>query len=312
MLEKNLKSFQHMFEYAVFKFLVAVAAPLSYKTVYNLGKKLGEILYRFGGKRKRIIFTNLEIAFENTLSYKEKKNVARNSFIHLVVSILQCLWLKIDPENRSNELFTEEPEGLDVIRQCLERKKGVFILTAHYGNWEAMGIRHGYLDVPPLHSIARKLDNPYLEKEIFLFRSASGNKVFYKDISPLKLVRVLKNNGCVAILLDQNTAKGGVFVDFLGKKAATARSIALLSLASDAAIVPMFCVATGEGRYKIRYGPEIIFKPSGNKEKDILDLTQICADFIGDQIRQNPAPWMWLHRRWKTRPAEEIGLKVYP
>jgi len=309
---RNLKHFRYILEYAVLRIFAALATGLSLKTIYCLGKGIGELLFRFGGNRKKVILTNLDIVFKKTISAREKETIAKNSLIQLVVSALQCLWLRADPEKRSYELFVGEPEGLKVVRDCLERKKGVFILSAHYGNWEAMGVRHGYFDIPPLHSIARRLDNPYIEKEALRFRSFSGNVIFHKDTSLMKLVRRVKSNGCVAVLLDQNTAKGGVFVDFLGKKAATARSVASLSLLTGAAIVPMFCISQGKGRYKIRYGPEIKFESLGDKEKDIIGLTQLCVDFIGNQIRQNPDPWMWIHRRWKTRPQEENKITIYP
>ncbi len=306
-----MKRLRHILEYLVFRLLLTTVGSLSEKAVNGLGQKVGILLYRFGGRRKKIIKTNLEIAFGNTKSHSEKKKIARDSLIFLSTAVLQCLWLRKDPEKRAHQLFDDSPEGLEVISNALAREKGVFILGAHYGNWEAMGIRHGLINLTSTHSIVRKLDNPFLEEETRSFRTLSGNSIFYKDEPLSKLVRIIKNNGCVGVMLDQNTAKGGIFVNFFGKQAATARSIASLSLATRAAIVPMFCLPQENGRYKIRYGPEIQYTPTGDKDKDIFNLTQLCVRCIEDEIRNHPAPWMWLHRRWKTRPVEDRGIKIY-
>jgi KDO2-lipid IV(A) lauroyltransferase len=174
-----------------------------------------------------------------------------------------------------------------------------------------MGLFHGYLGICPLSSIVRKLDNPYLDKATKNFRTLSGNKIFNRNESPLKIVRQLKNNGSVAVMMDQNTAKGGVFVDFFGKKAATPRSLALLSYRLGTPILPLFCHPTDKGTYRIEYGPEIRFEKSGDKENDILKWTHQYELFIENVIRENPAPWMCGHRRWKTRPPEEKEIRIY-
>ena len=190
-------------------------------------------------KRKQIARTNLDIAFGNTKSNKEKTKIIKISFTQLVVSTLQSLWI-IKYPNRVHQLIEEEPVGLDVLKKCIERRRGIFFLTAHYGNWEIMGVYHGYRGSCKLHSIIRRLDNPYLDKMVMKLRTVSGNGIFYRDESPIRILRAIKNNEAVAIMMDQNTAKGGVFVDFFGKKAASPRSLALLSYRTGAAIIPFF------------------------------------------------------------------------
>lgn len=299
-------------EYGVFLLFYALAAPLSASSVFRLGRILGAAVYCLSRKRRRIAEINLDIAFAQTKSRRERQRIIRNSFIQQGVTLLQCLWLHHKPAERIGEIIEKDPEGLDVFKNCLLRKKGVFFLMAHYGNWEAMGISHGFLGISPLNSIVRKLDNPFFEKKVAAFRALSGNAVLYKDQPSLKMVRKVKNNGCVVIMMDQNTARGGLFVDFFGEKAATARSLALLSLATGAAIVPMFSYPTQGGKYKIKYGPEIKFEPTGDRKSDIFNLTQKCEHFLESVIREYPEPWMWTHRRWKTRPPGEENTRLYP
>lgn len=302
---------RHFLEYILYQGLSACVRSLSADSVYQLGRALGRLSFLAGGKRKRIALINLDIAFGDSKTQADKNKIAKDSFIQLTVSALQCLWLSRDTKNRVRELIPETPEGLDILKKCLERKKGIFFLTAHYGNWEAMGLYHGYMGIATLQSIIRRLDNPYLDKAARKFRTVSGNEILYREEPPIRIVRAMKNNHCVAVMMDQNTAKGGVFVDFFREKAATPKSLALLSYLTGAAIIPLFCHPAGKGRYRVCYGPQLQLEKSGNKEKDILDWTRHCMDFMESEIRKYPEHWMWGHRRWKTRPPEEKGRKIY-
>ena len=306
-----MKSTRHILEYILFNLLLLLVRPLPQQAVVKIGKRLGSLAFLFTGKRKQSAKTNLDIIYADSKSSGEKNKIIKESFQNLTVSALQCLWVTSDTENRVRGLIEGEPVGLDLLRQCLKKDKGIFFLTAHYGNWEIMGLFHGYLGICPLSSIARKLDNPYLDRATKKLRTSSGNKIIYRDESPLKFVRELKNNGSVAVMMDQNTAKGGVFVDFFGKKAATPRALALLSYRSETPILPLFCYPTDKGTYRIEYGPEIQLEKSDSRDNDILSWTYYYEQFIESIIRENPAPWMCGHRRWKTRPPEEKGNKIY-
>jgi len=292
-------------EFALVEGLTCLLSPLSAQTVYRMGCCLGGWLYALPGKRKRIAMTNLGIAFGNSLTRREKKRIYRESVTQVVISVLQCFWILRDTENRVHQLIPSKPEGLDILEGCLSRGKGVFFLTAHYGNWEVMGLDHGYRNVGRLNSIVRCLDNPKLEKTTCDLRTRSGNGIFYREESPLKIIRAIKNNQCVAVMMDQNSAKGGMFVDFFGQKAATARSIAALAYKTGAAIIPLFCYPQGDGTYKVEYGPELLPPISGDKKMDVIVWTQACQKFIESVITKQPEYWMWFHRRWKTRPPEE-------
>ncbi len=306
-----MKSVRHLLEYILFRILVLVVRPLSLKQVVSLGRNLGALIFRFSGKRKNAAFTNLNIMFADTQSTVQKTQVIKNSFKCLAVSALQCIWVMPNTKDRVRQLIEEEPKGLEILKNCLEREKGIFFLTAHYGNWEIMGLYHGLLGICPLSSIIRKLDNPYLDNFAARFRATTGNKIFYRDDSLLKIVRELKNNGSVAVMMDQNTARGGIFVDFFGVKASTPRSVAQLSYRTETPVLPLFCYPTEKGTYKIEYGPELKLEKSGNKDRDILNWTQQFETFIESVIRKNPTPWMCGHRRWKTRPPEEKGTQIY-
>jgi len=285
--------------------------PLSKDSVVSLGRTLGALVFRFSKRRKKAALKNLNIMFSDSKSADEKMRIIKNSFKTLAVSALQSIWVTTNTEEKVRRLIEEEPKGLNVLRECLKKKKGIFFLTAHYGNWEIMGLHHGLLGICPLSSIVRKLDNPYLDTFVTKMRTATGNQIFYRDDSLLKIVRELKNNNSVAVMMDQNTARGGIFVDFFGMKASTPRAVAQLSYRLGTPVLPLFSYPTEKGTYKIEYGPELIFEKSNNKEQDVLDWTQEMETFIETVIRKNPIPWMCGHRRWKTRPPEEKNHPVY-
>ena len=285
--------------------------PLSQKQVVRLGKGIGTMVFRFSGKRKKTALTNLNIIFSDSQTTSQKMKRIKDSFKLLAVSAMQSIWVTINTEERVRQLIPKEPEGLDLLKKCLEKKKGVLFLTAHYGNWEVMGLYHGLLGICPLSSIVRKLDNPYLDNFATKMRTATGNQIFYRDDSLLKIVRELKNNHSVAVMMDQNTARGSIFVNFFGLKASTPRALARLSYRLGTPVIPLFSYPTSTGTYSIKYGPELIFEKSGNKDQDILNWTQEMETFIETVIRNNPTPWMCGHRRWKTRPPQEENVHVY-
>jgi Kdo2-lipid IVA lauroyltransferase/acyltransferase len=304
-----LKLIRHLLEYILIRILILGVTPLSQKQVVNFGRCLGALVFHFSGKRKKAAFTNMDIMFAESYSSEQKKEIVKNSFEALAVSAIQSIWVTINTEERVQDLIEGEPKGLDILKKCIEKKKGIFFLTAHYGNWEIMGLYHGLFGICSLSSIVRKLDNPYLDTFITKIRTMTGNKVFYRDDSLLKIVRELKNNNSVAVMMDQNTARGGLFVDFFGLKASTPRALAQLSYRMGTPVLPLFCYPTERGTYKIEYGPELTLVKSENKVQDILNWTQKMQTSIESVIQKNPIPWMCGHRRWKTRPPEEN--KIY-
>ena len=255
---------RHRLEYLIVLFFIFSLKNLSAKTIFRIGSILGKISYSVATKRRQIALINLNIAFGNKKTTNEKNEIIKKSFTQTALTTLQSLWVLSHPD-RVNQLIEVNPIGLDLVKKCLLRQKGIFFLTAHYGNWEIMGINHGYQGICKLNSIVRRLDNPYLNEVALKLRTISGNGIFCRDDSLLQIVRALKNNEAVAIMMDQNTAKGGLFVDFFGKKASTARALARLSYRTGTPIIPLFCYPTRNGTYHIEYGPELILKKTGDK-----------------------------------------------
>jgi Kdo2-lipid IVA lauroyltransferase/acyltransferase len=129
-----LKSIRHFLEYILVRLLILGVTPLSQKQGVTFGRFLGALVFRFSGKRKKAAFTNLDIMFSDRYSSDQKKRIVKSSFEALAVSAVQSVWVTTNTKERVHELIEGEPKGLDILQKCLEKKKGIFFLTAHYGN----------------------------------------------------------------------------------------------------------------------------------------------------------------------------------
>jgi len=276
----------------------------------RLSRFIGLLAYYLLPGRRAIAEVNLGIAFPKMRDRGRKKCIIVQSFQNLALGVLYILWLKKITREQVDELVEVDRESLGHMRAAFAKKKGVLLLVGHFGNWELLGVSCGFLDLPPLNSIARKLDNPYLERKLRQFRMASANHVIYKQDAIREAVRSLRRNECVPVLIDQNVAKNGIFVDFFNKKAATTRALASLSLATGTPIIPATSYPLKDGRYRTVFSPEICIEPGTDKKKNVQRLTQKCTDFLEERIREHPEAWMWGHRRWKKRPRGEPP--VYP
>jgi KDO2-lipid IV(A) lauroyltransferase len=191
-------------------------------------------------------------------------------------------------------------EGLDHVEAALRQGRGVLFATAHLGNWELSAYAHALL-AAPMDIVVRPLDNPLLDALVEHRRSLSGNRIIAKQEYARAILKALAANRAVGILVDQNSAAdAGAFVDFFGVKACAGVGFAKLAAHSGAAVIPGFAVwEETEKRYVLRFRPPV--EITGDAARD----TQAVQSEIERAIRQHPDQWLWIHRRWKTRPEGE-------
>lgn len=194
-------------------------------------------------------------------------------------------------------------EGFEHYERAMERGKGVLFATAHMGNWELSAFAHALL-TEPMNVVVRPLDNPLIDRMIESRRSLSGNKLLSKRDFARSILHALRGNEPVGILVDQNAAlDNGVFVPFFGRQACTNLTFAKLAARSGAAVIPGFAVWNeAERKYVLRFYPEV--EISGDAGED----TARVQAAIEVAVRENPDQWLWIHRRWKTRPPGEASL----
>lgn len=265
------------------------------------GRRLGDLAYCVLPGRRAAARENLLRAFGGERPRRELRRICRESFRHLGMTFVEACTLFFRPP--AVMLSRVEVEGADHLKAAVAQGRGVLLLTAHFGNWEllaAANVQTGY----PLSVVARPLDSPVLDRLVARFREGGGVEVIPKRRALRRVLEALRRGSMVGILLDQNASRReGVFVPFFGDLASTSKSLAVLAFSSGAPVVPVFIHREPGGRHRVVVEPAIPPPSTGDREQDILAFTAAFANIVEARIRQWPEQWLWIHRRWKTRPA---------
>ena len=200
-------------------------------------------------------------------------------------------------------------EGLDHFLAAQAAGKGVLVLTGHLGAWELSSFYHSLVGYP-MGLVIRRLDNPLVDEFVNRLRCLHGNRVIHKDDFARGLISAMRAGETVGILMDTNmTPPQGLFVPFFGSEACTASGLAKVALKTGAAVLPGFLVRDGESsRYVLRFGEQMELTRTGDFTADVAENTARFTATIEQYIRQTPEQWLWMHRRWKTRPPGEAGV----
>lgn len=268
---------------------------------------LSMLFYHVSPRRRLIAIHNLKRAFPGK-DMDEIVAIAKGVYRNMAIVAADFFDIpKLTPANLSGLI---EVEGLEHCRKALEKNKGVLMFGAHFGNWE-LGAIVLSLTVKPSVVIYRILDNPLMENLVTWVRSCTGNIPLAKDFAMRSMLRHLKKNDILGILIDQNVSVAeGVFVDFFGRPACTTTGLALLALHTGAPVLPGRAVRMDDGRYRFIFGEEVELVRTGDREKDVLVNTQNFTRIIEDTVRQYPDQWLWVHQRWKTTMPKETSLGV--
>jgi Kdo2-lipid IVA lauroyltransferase/acyltransferase len=263
-------------------------------------------VYWLFGRLRRVGVRNLELALTE-LSQAERTRILREVYRSLGWQMVEfCRMSRYTQENTRNWIRTE---GLENYLAAQARGKGVLIVTGHLGAWELSSFYHSLMGYP-MGMVIRRLDNRRLDDYVNSIRCLHGNRVLHKDEFARGLLTAMRAGETVGILMDTNMRPPqGEFVKFFGRQACTASGLARVALKTGAAVLPGFMVwEAAEQKYVLHFGPELKFTQSGDAEADALAATQLCASATEEWIRRYPDQWLWIHRRWKTRPAGEPGL----
>ena len=286
----------------VIKTLGAMPRPLARAAAICLSR----IVYVLHPRLRRVGMRNLALAFPEK-SHHERAIILRGEFTSLGRQLAEvCHFPEYTLTNVSKVVVYH---GFENYEHAFARGKGVLFLTAHFGGWELSAFTHS-LHGHPMHVVMRTMDNIYLDRMIRHYRTMHGNTMVDKDDFGRGLISAMKKRQVVGILMDTNmTPPQGIFVDFFGMPACTASGLAKIALRTDAAVVPGFTIwDPALGKYRLRFDPAVDLIRSGDDDADIAANTQLFTKIIEDYVRRYPDQWLWIHRRWKTRPEGQPPL----
>ncbi len=296
---------KHRIEYAFARIASAFARLLPRKARLAIGRVLGSLVFTLDRRHREITMQNVDLAFGDEKTAEEKRAIARGAFRHFGAMLFEMMTIGRPGRRDLEPLF--EFEGVEHVDAAQRRGKGTILIAAHFGNWELHAIAHGYL-VGKLNLVAREQDNLYLNRWLEEIRKISGNDIVYKQRALRQMRRLLRDGEAIAFVTDQNVhLEDAVFVDFFGRKAATTPVASWFALKTGAALVPAFCYPLPDGRYHAVYERAIDCERYRDVEpaEAVVALTQELAAVQERYIRQHPDCWLWMHRRWRTRPPEE-------
>jgi KDO2-lipid IV(A) lauroyltransferase len=259
------------------------------------------------GRLRRVGWRNLELAFPEISSQRKRAELLRGVYRHLGWQLVEfCRMARYTPENTRGWM---RAEGLDHYLAAKARGKGVLIVTGHLGAWELSSFYHSLMG-HPMGMVIRRLDNRRLDAFVNGIRCLHGNRVIHKDDFGRGLLLAMRARQTVGILMDTNmTPPQGEFVKFFGVDACTGTGLAHMARKTGAAVLPGFMLwEPAERRYVLHFGPQIEIPHTADAAADILAATQLCTSVIESWIRRYPDQWLWIHRRWKTRPLGEPSL----
>ena len=271
-----------------------------------VGGGIGAVAFHGLSRLREVGLRNLELAFPDK-TVEELERILRSEYRNLGYLLAEfCKMPGYTAESASRFI---RYEGLENFLAARERGKGVLVLTGHLGAWELSSFYHSLMGMP-MGMVIRRLDNPLVDAFVNQVRCLHGNRVIHKDDFARGLISSMRAGETVGILMDTNmTPPQGVFVPFFGVEACTASGMARIAAKTGAAVVPGFLLwEEGEGKYVLHFGEELEVVHTGDAEQDAVTNTASFTAAIEGYIRRYPEQWLWLHRRWKTRPAGEEGI----
>lgn len=293
-------------EFALVWLLVKSLGAVPRPVARAIGGGIGRAAYLIAPRLRRVGLRNLELAFPSQ-SKIERERLLRGMYRNLGWQLAE--FCRMPGYTLAEAKRFIRYEGLENYLAARDRGKGVLVLTGHIGAWELSSFYHSLAGYP-MSMVIRRLDNPFVDRFVNRIRCLHGNRVLHKDDFARGLIAAMRAGATVGVLMDTNmTPPQGVFVDFFGHAACTASGMARVAQRTGAAVVPGFLMwKPSEKKYVLHFLPLLALVDTGDEERDTVANTQLFTDALEDVIRSYPEQWLWVHRRWKTRPLGERSI----
>ncbi len=290
-------------EYAAARSVLAVLSALPLNWAMGLGRSMGSVAHRLAGNLRQTGERNLQLAFPEK-SGQERRAILSACFRSLGRQL--GLFSHFSTESREELLSHIEWRGLENLETAKSHGHAVILFTGHVGAWELSSFGLS-LQGHALSFLVRRLDNPKVEQLVDRIRTRFGNQSVDKRGAARPMLTILKNGGTLGLLVDLNTLDDeAIFVDFFGVQAATTFMLAKLALRTDAVVLPIFAPWDEKlGKFLVHMLPPVSIERTGDEQEDVRKFTAELSRSVEDYIRRYPDQWLWIHKRWKTRPPGE-------
>ena len=270
----------------------------------GLASGISAILYRVLPKRKRIALANLDIAYGNSIPLKQKEAIARKSLHHFVISLIEFFRIPAMLKDAAQRFTFEGTEFLD---QAFARGHGIILVISHLGSWEYLAFLP-FLRGYPCSVVVRRVKNPYIYEWIQKLRIKTKLNPIDRKSSVREILRELRQNHLVAILIDQWAGQEGIWIDFFGEPTSTTSIPVRLAIRTQAALIPAYCLRTGCGQYRIVIKPEVAIQ--GEEQEREEKTTFALNHLLEKEILKHPEQWTWSHRRWKSQSRHKANVSA--
>lgn len=305
----RLKRIFDWLAYLAIRVTVCILQAMSLETGYAIARTLARVGYRLDRRHVPIALDNLRHAFKDKYTTEQLKQIVQQVYLHFAMLIIEIAHIprRLRPTTWRDII---EVRNQDQVVELVVSGRPVILLTAHFGNFEIAGYTMAVFGFKP-HSVARALDNPYVERLLREFRTRTGQEIIYKRGAFDQVAAVMQRGGMIGMLSDQDAGHRGVFVEFFGRPASSHKGVALLALEHDAPICVGFARRLGN-KFKFEVWMERILEPGDFRHlpDPVYGITQECARAFESAIRRNPEQYLWLHRRWKHQPQSNPETKA--
>jgi len=271
---------------------------LSRKACLHLARVLGALISMFDRHRYSVALNNLEVAFGNQLSPGARRKIARKSFQHFALTMVDLLWSpRLTRENFRDYI---EFENLEEIDRVSGSERNFITACYHYGNFEWFSLASGYSGLSGT-IISQEFKNSLLDPIFKKLREQSGHELIPRERGIIRLYKVLRRKGRTALLVDLTVPpdQGAVAIDCFGLKTSVTSAHAWLHQQTDVPIIPVHCEPLAGGRYRVVFHRKI----DTTQDMTLLQIAQACWNSFEPYVRKNPSPWLWMYKHWRYRPA---------
>jgi len=272
--------------------------------LYAFARKMSWLGFRIAAKQRKIALESLSIAFGKEKTPEELERIAKDCFTFMAKSALELLFLMDRPELLKKRVDFDGKDNLD---NALAKGNGAILVSAHFGNFPLLMARLALCGYK-IAGIMRPMHDERVEKTFLAKRNKLGVRTIYSQpriACVNETIEALRDNSVVFIPIDQNFGSGGVYVEFFGQKAATATGPVVLAQRTRASLIPCFIVRQPDDTHKIIFEPAIELIGSGDPQETVVANIQMLTGIIERYIREYPAEWGWIHRRWKSKPGSQ-------